>query len=249
MANMFDPDLKLKWAKKHLDALAIEVDIFRKSNKYVITTQDDLENGWYVIRFQLPYDDRSFTIALMAGDFIACLRSCLDHLAWQLALFSGKIPTREICFPICDKDTVDTQVKIARSTFGIPDAAVTIMKAFQPYKSGDDYKSTYLWRLNELWNIDKHRHIAPHGAVTDWLFKLDVPEPTSFPVKELDDGGIMNIPIALKDKVQFNPTPGEINIFFGDKPQGLEAGIEDFFRMHQFIADTVFPAFSSFFPK
>jgi len=249
MASLFDPHLKLGWAKKHLAALAMEVGVFKKSNKYLVSTQEDSENGWYIIRFQLPHNDHVFTIALIVGDFIASLRSSLDHLAWQLALLSGRVPSRDICFPICEKDSLDTQIKITKSTYGIPDAAISIVKSLQPYNSGDGYKATHLWRLNALWNIDKHRHIAPHGVSTGWLFKFTPGVNVEIPTEELDDGGIMRIPIALKDKVEFNPSPNEIDIFFGDRTERNELSLEDLIDMHEFVATKIFPAFAGFFPN
>ena len=248
MASLFDPKLKLQWAKKHLDALAVEIAIFKESNKYRILVRDDQENEWYIIRFQLPHNDHVFKLALIAGDFIASLRSSLDHLAWQLALLSASIPSRHTCFPICEEDSPKTQRWITRCTHGISAGAISIMMSFQPYNSGEAFKATHLWRLNSLWNIDKHRHIAPHGVSTDWLFNLNFEQDTQIPMEELDDGGIMRIPIALKDKVIFNPTPGGVDVFFGDRSERLELSLKDLIEMYEFVATTVIPAFASFFP-
>ncbi len=251
MASLFDPDLKLQWAKNHLDALAAKIQIIREANKCRISTQDDLENGWHVIRCQIPHDARIFEAALIAGDFIHCLRSCLDHLAWQLALLGGDTPSRDICFPICEKDSLDAQLRITRSTYGIPDAAISVVKSFQPYHSGDAYKSTHLHRLNTLWNIDKHRHIAPHGVSTKWLFKLNGVSPSEVVSEELDDGTIMRVPIAFKNSVEFNPdTPDEIDVFFGDRTERdrVELALGDFMEMYEFVATKVLPAFAGFFP-
>jgi hypothetical protein len=246
--SLFDPNLKLQWAKKHLEALATEIAIFRQSNAYEVSTQEDLQNGWYIIQIRLLHDDRVFTAALIAGDFIHCLRCSLDHLAWQLALLSGHIPSREISFPICERDSVDTQVRIAKCTYGFPDAAIAIVKAFQPYKSGDAYRSTHLWKLNDLWNIDKHRHIAPHGVFSDWVFKVDLPKPTQFETEELNDGSLIKIPIALKEKVSLNPSPG-IDIRFGTRAEGTDLGLSDLIEIYDFVALTVIPAFACFFPQ
>jgi hypothetical protein len=172
---------------------------------------------------------RIFTIALIMGDFIASLRSSLDHLAWQLALLGGGTPSRDICFPICEKDSLETQLKIARSTYGIPDTAIPIVKSLQPYKSEDAYKSTHLWRLNMLWNIDKHRHLMPHGVSTGWLFRFSgLQNSPRIEVEELNDGNIMRIPIPLKGNVEFNPDPSEIDVFFGDGVERTAARVNEF---------------------
>ena len=261
MPSLFDPDLKLQWAKQHLDLLGKKVGLFRESNKQTTTTYDDIEHGWYVIRTKVPHDKAVFDIALITGDFISCLRSCLDHLAWQLALFTDSKPSRDICFPICEKDSLDTQLRITKSTYGIPDEAISVMKSLQPYHAGDNYKSTHLWRLNKLWNLDKHRHITPHGVVTDWLFKVDgehfaadfsfVGHQSGIVVEDVGDGCIMKLPLAMKEKVHFNPSSNAANVDmrFGSETDGIELAYSDFVEMYEFVANTVIPAFASFFPQ
>jgi hypothetical protein len=200
---------------------------------------------------EVPHDDLVFEIALTVGDLVSCLRASLDHIAWQLALFSGDKPSREICFPICDKNSLDTQLRIVKSTYGIPDAAVSIMKEMQPYNCGDAYKSTHLWRLNKLWNLDKHRHITPHGVVTDWLFNIDSRgvKGDNFPVstEQIEHGTIMKIPLAMKNNVHFNPDAG-MEVRFSDRDTGIDLNYTDILEMYDFVALTVFPVFSRFFP-
>jgi hypothetical protein len=246
--SLFNADLKLQWAKKHLDTLASEISIFQKTNTYHITTEEDLEGQWYLIRAHFSQDERVFTCALIAADFIHNLRASLDHLAWQLAYLSGHVPTREICFPICERDSVDTQIRIAKSTYGMPDAAVMLIKSFQPYKYGDAYKSAYLWRINDLCNIDKHRHLAPHGVSTEWMFHIALDNPTDVGAQQLEDGLVIKIPLALKDKIRLNPNPG-VDMRFGDKATGDDLGISDFVEMYEFVAHTVIPSFASFFAQ
>ena len=251
MASMFDPQLNLGWAKKHLDFLKEQITPFEKSQaeNLTLTAEDDLKNGMYVVTLKFPSDpEHQFAIALVAGDFISRLRSSLDHLAWQLAMLTTDKPSRNICFPVHEKDSLDTQLGIVKTTYGIPDEAVAVMKSFQPYHTGDMYKTSHLWRLQRLWNIDKHRHITPHGAATDWLFRTDSsPVPYPAQIEQLDDGIVMRIPLTAKDKVHLNPDPIKVAVRFDDRSEGLSMGIQDFFDMYQFVADTVFPAFARFF--
>lgn len=273
MPSLIDPNLKLSRAKIHLDSMKEAVSLFRKTNKQTTTSDDDIENGLYVISTHIPHDESSFKIALLLGDFVCNLRSSLDHIAWQLALLTccgDDLPSRDTSFPICEKDSVETQVRIARCTFGIPDEAVAIMKSLQPYKAGKDYRSTHLWRLNTLWNIDKHRHIAPHGVVTDWLFKLDrdhfaadfryMASKHGIKVEDTGDGCVMKMPLSLKEKVHFNPSPntGDVDIRFGyeipttnagDSDSGIEMSLGDLIEIYEFVAKRVFPIFSGFFPE
>jgi hypothetical protein len=251
MPSLFDPKLKLAWAKKHLDLLGEKIAAFRKNNKGSLSAEEDAANGWYVIRIHIPHDDSTFDIALVAGDFISNLRACLDHLAWQLALHTTDNPSREICFPICEKNSIDTQVRIVKSTFGIPEAAIATMKEMQPYLGGDNYKLSHLWRLHKLWNLDKHRHITPHGVVTNWLFKIEgIANPLAqFGVEELDDGCVMKVPLAIKDKVQFNPNPSGVDVRLIDRAEGIDLGYGDLLEIYEFVAKIVIPAFAVFFPE
>lgn len=249
MPSMFDPQLNLSWAKKHLDFLDDQLRLFEKvqSEKLTVTTEDDLQNGFYIVSAKFLTNPDQFVIALIAGDFVSRLRSSLDHLVWQLALFTTDKPSRQICFPIYEKNSLETQLGIIKATYGIPDEAIAVVKLFQPYHAGDMYKASHLWRLQRLWNIDKHRHITPHGAVSSWLFKTDFPFATPFQIEELNDGIAVKFPLPMKDKVQLNPGPLEVTFRFDDRAEEISMGIQDFFDMHQFIADTVFPAFAGFF--
>jgi hypothetical protein len=244
---MFDPNLKLQWAKKHLDSLQSEIALFEQSQTCKVSTEEDIANGFYVIRVEFPDDPRQFAIALICGDFVNCLRSSLDHLAWQLALFTSNKPSRDICFPIIEKDSLDAQLRITRVTYGIPDEAVSVMKSFQPYHAGDNFKTSHLWRLNTLWNIDKHRHLAPHGVFTDWLYNTP-PEALKVMRNEpLDYGYKVILPIAFKDQVKLNPNPSGARFYFGERPEGTETGVPDLVDMYEFVANTVLPAFTRFF--
>jgi hypothetical protein len=52
-----------------------------ESEPYGISAEDDLNAGKHILTITL--DDPPFAVALIAGDFVYCLRSSLDHLAWQ----------------------------------------------------------------------------------------------------------------------------------------------------------------------
>lgn len=81
---MRHPNEKIHWAKKHLDALHEHVGVLaKKVDSHNIFTYDDLEASEYVVKIVL--DPADFDAALIAGDFVSCLRSSLDYLAWQLA--------------------------------------------------------------------------------------------------------------------------------------------------------------------
>jgi hypothetical protein len=246
LPSLFDPDLKKQWAKVRLDELATEAVIIQELNKPKFSSEDDLENGRYVFRFEEMHDMRAFQAALRAGDFIANLRSALDHLAWQLALLGGAMPTIEICFPICEVNNSASRRFFNKCTLGIPTAAVAVIESFQPYHLGSDYRSTHLWRLNKLWNIDKHRHLTPHSILPEWQFKTEGVSAIS--TRQLDNGVEFSVPIADKSKIAFNPSCS-VEFTIQDRSEGIDIRIADLIEMHKFVAETVIPAFASFFPN
>ncbi len=135
--NIWHARFKVEWAKKHLDSLWALVSSLENTGGNRITTHDDVENGVYIIRIQHVPESEGFRIVLTIADFISSLRASLDHLAWQLALLTIDKPSNELTFPIIEKNTVDAQMRMAKVTFGIPEAAIAIMKSMQPYSTVD----------------------------------------------------------------------------------------------------------------
>jgi len=131
MPSLHDPELNLGRAKHYLKVLDRQITRFEKTHKLQISTEEDLNQGVYLIRARIDFpEDESLNIAVTAGDFICRLRASLDHLAWQLALYDTDKPGFDIHFPICEKDSPDTQVKIAKATFGMPDEAIPVVRSF-----------------------------------------------------------------------------------------------------------------------
>jgi hypothetical protein len=96
--------MKTRRAQFHLKALEDNLSRWMKSKPYSIAEKDDLEAVWHY--FTITPHDISEDIPLAAGDFVNCLRSALDQLAWNLVnLFPETIPkdekiARQIVFPI-----------------------------------------------------------------------------------------------------------------------------------------------------
>ena len=99
-------------------------------------------------------------IALIVGDILQNLRSALDHLAWQLALWhtNGNIKKpRRVQFPIIDNPQ-DFPKARNDALAEIYPAHQTIIERFQPYKGID---GVLLGLLNGLCTVDKHRLVIP----------------------------------------------------------------------------------------
>lgn len=240
-------NFKMEWAQVHLDAL--QAEIARVKGKpydiYRITMDEDIEHGLLHIRTETVQAIAALRAGLIAGDFICNLRASLDHIIWAMASAGGRHPSNEICFPICAKDCPRTQAKIGAATAGIPPEAIARVKSFQPYHAGKAYKSAHLWRLNFLWNLDKHRNIALHSMDSGILFSVA----KGIPVQEFkfDDSAIVTIPLAAKNKVHLNPRP-DLVIAFGDENRGVKVFLEDLRDIYEFVSTKVFPAFAGFIP-
>lgn len=248
MLRISTPYLKVERAKIHLDALDRAVVDFRAApeKSHRISSYDDLESGMFVVKGESIDDETPLRIGLIAGDFVNNLRSSLDHIAWGLAALSGKKPSNEICFPIAGKDSLDTQLRITRSTYGIPDEAISIVKSFQPYQSGDAYKSTHLWRLHRLWNIDKHKSIPFHSMISDEMLWLPKSAAHLVRFEDLPNGAIVRFPLALKEKMRFNPGAG-IDARFGSDDERIVLYVSDFRDIYEFVSKEVVPRFDRFF--
>lgn len=240
-------NFKMEWAKIHLNTLESHYAgvVNNPEQIYTVTVEEDAKRGLLHIKGESTGAKYIIQVGLAAGDFICNLRASLDHIAWDLASIGNKKRSSEICFPICGKDSPDTQAKIAAATLGIPCRALTIVKSVQPYHCGKAYKSHPLWRLNFLWNADKHRIIALHTADSGVLF--EVPRGVPFEERELNGQTVVTIPLAAKDKVRLNPRP-DIRITFGDEERGVQLSLQDLRDIYEFVSTKVMLPLMGFLP-
>jgi hypothetical protein len=239
---------KIDRAKVHLDALSQAVESWRKTQTDCLFFQDDIERGEHIIEFRPPISDKDVEMALIAGDFVCCLRASLDHLAWQLAASAnpGTVPSKRIAFPIIGENTLDTQIAFTKMTFGIPEEAVYTIRSLQPYHGGDAYRHKFLWILNTLWNIDKHRSIAMHSLVTE--IRLHVSSAMPIRCDRFDDHMKMVFNLTDKSNIKFQPMPPpEVN--FGDEKEGVKVTVEGLRTIYEAVRNEIIPAFAGFFPQ
>lgn len=234
---------KVNRAKVHLDALNEFIKSWRESHLQGIHEHDDFERREYVVELRPPFSDLREG-ALIAGDFICCLRSSLDHLAWQLAATVTPEPSKRICFPIHGENTLDSQLLFTKSVFGIPDEAVAVIRSLQPYQGGSEYKFHFLWILHALWNIDKHRHIPLHASVTEYNFEFGTPQPLR--TEKFDDH--VKLFFAITDKPNVKLQPLKADIHFGSKQAGVLVKVEHLREIHEAVSNKVVPAFARFLP-
>jgi len=160
--SLTDAFLKTVRAREHLEALQEQLERFKETKPHRFHIERDIRADKYRIHVKLPnIPDR---VWLIVGDFLTCLRASLDHLVWSLSALTQSYP-RYTEFPILD---VPNDKVLRHSTRGVPLEARHIIEQLQPYQGRDQVsvRSHFLWRLNKLCNIDKHRRVPIHSHVS-----------------------------------------------------------------------------------
>jgi hypothetical protein len=247
MSGITNAQLKLAWAKGHLDLLDTEITSFANSNPYTLSRGDDLEHQRHVLRFNLLVVPDP--ICLVAGDAIYNMRACLDQLVWGLARLSG-VPKR-VVFPIIDGPVLTTSrwESFKRSLTDVPREAICEIESLQPYSRGAAYKGHPLWRLDEICNLDKHRRIPANGSASVIYFPNLTPSDRAsgiVKVETSDDGFVVSVPIELKSKLDLPPTMSFTVHFRGDI-SGISETHKGLIEIYEFIAQGVLPRFTRFF--
>ncbi len=173
-ANLHGVWAKWERAVEQLAALDKEVAAFCAPQPYPygIRSYSDPDGGHY--RFEIePAWPPGLVLrwGAIIGEIVHDFRSALDNLVWQLVVLNGGTPYSSHAFPVLtQKPSKGFAVQMRRKwtdksgrvrhgpLFGLSDEATAIIEACQPYKRQD---GILLVRLHALWNIDKHRHLAP----------------------------------------------------------------------------------------
>ncbi len=156
---------KLARAQEHLDALDDGIGAFMEREPYFVSYErkpDGTEHIWRVhVREQPP-----LALGPMIGDFLHNARSALDHLAWQLAILSGKeAPGRNTSFPVCDTENAFRAKGVRNKVADLTKEYRAAVERAQPFQIGGAARDHWLWHLNELSRVDKHQILHPTGAV------------------------------------------------------------------------------------
>ena len=155
---------KYERAQKHIQDFKIAVDTFRDANRDHVGVKVDEQTGdivYYVKSVPVVPTE----ISLLLGDALHNLRSALDHLAHAIVRPTTPTAIKDTFFPIAD--TADGYCSMAGACIkGIRQPCRQIFDRIQPYKGGGF--GHYLWQLNKLDVIDKHRLLltvsfAPSG--------------------------------------------------------------------------------------
>lgn len=159
------PRLKWEGAVRNLEAIKVKVAEFVESDPHRVTVKFELEADCHVARMDLR-EDPDPQLGIMVGEFVHNLRSCLDHIAWQLACLSNSAKVcnknrASIYFPVCHSSGQFSKHPVLPF---LPKDARTFMRGFQPYEGFSEPRDHWLAGLNLLWNSDKHRVV--HAVMT-----------------------------------------------------------------------------------
>ena len=131
---------------------------FVKTQPYALRVEFDAHSGDKLFIVDKVRRTPPLSIAIACADAIYNFRSALDHLAWQLVLINDSRPSERTAFPICD-----TRERWSRSwknkTKGMSDPAIALIKSYQPCFQTYYYQAQWASWLENLCNLDKHRHL------------------------------------------------------------------------------------------
>jgi hypothetical protein len=236
--------MKARRADEHFQSLEKELSKWA-AQSYTVIHKTDFEKLLHVVKVQLSPTPE--IIPMLLGDFVCCLRSSLDQLAWRLAHLPPRRKftereQRQIQFPIFK--VRDNTYEDRRGLF--PSTVADVIDTLQPYLRGNAYRDDALWQLNELWTMDKHRMIPMSPYSTNVGFAMDGWE--RFLRRNYYDIEVA-FPLALAwgRNVDLNPTVS-VEILFGEANGPFEVSRSRLGEINNFVRNEVIPRFTGFFP-
>ena len=182
-------DAKIERARSELRLLKADIAAFCEERARLIVREEcDDERELWVYRGDTPQAPIQWSVR--AGEFAYNLRSALDHLVWRLVEANGEEPGGNSQFPIQSKANPS---RFEEQLHGISPLAKDYIESVQPHQRSEEWYLTATDRvciglalLNELCNMDKHRHLAIANVrwTGEWITVVSL---TSFyPMPKLD---------------------------------------------------------------
>jgi hypothetical protein len=163
---------KLDRAREHFNLLNEEFDRFmnEQSETAGVLLKLDFDEGQGLMTWvgtAVP----PLRWSVILGEFLYCLRSGLDQLAWQLVIASGKKPGSHTEFPVFEEEP-DFDERAPRKMSGMKSEIRAAVREMQPFRVWPERpRETTIWAIHDLNIVDKHR--LPN--LTDiWLYGLRV---------------------------------------------------------------------------
>jgi hypothetical protein len=154
---------KFNRSQEHYNALRAEVDQFfsQEPKPYGYRGEYHADAHEWVARFQV-FRPPPLRFGVIFGDSVHNLRSCLDHMIWQVTLLDGGTPNTDTQFPIARVDEAQFERMAKRRVPGLSEKHRAMVKQVQPYHTAATEDCThFLTVLADLDNIDKHQVINP----------------------------------------------------------------------------------------
>lgn len=171
MTALASVDAKIGRGRTELRLLKADIAAFCEEKARLIVREPDPEDEEmerWVYRGDRPQPPIEWSIR--AGEFAYNLRSALDHLVWQLVEVNGGKPSNSNAFPIYnpiyEDSPTDKEIEhrlrraIGCRLRGVSPCAKHYIKSVQPYKNDHAGIGKGLQLLNDMCNIDKHRHLV-----------------------------------------------------------------------------------------
>lgn len=154
------PVLKLNRAAKSIEQLDKEINAFSKNHRYQIYYEVDEQRQETVVRARFK-DELPAEFDVLAGEVLFSLRSALDQLVCAIAAKEGQIEFKDFYFPFANSKETFESKDTMRKVIKLSEAARNILTAYAAYPEGNKF----LWAINHLNLIDKHRQLIAVGAV------------------------------------------------------------------------------------
>lgn len=234
-------------AEEHLESFEEEMRAFLHTNPLEIVREVNRDGTQYVYRVR---ENARFPLRLcvIVGDCLHNLRSCLDHLAWEMAGRPLGRKAERIEFPIFD-DRADYPKAVRRKLAGVPDRAKVIIERLQPYHAFDaaiSFGPPLLSVLYHLSNFDKHRHIHIVGTLPRHLYGTfeEMPLEQKFSEGHIaKDGREVARFTFARPNVDMDMTVDWVSCFLVHDLNGKLVPISYLRGTFQFIRDHILPQF------
>lgn len=164
---------KLKRANENIVNLQREIAVFLEEGEHrVIPNHPQVVEETVKSHLDRAIPDR---FSVLIGEIVHHLRSCLDHIAWELSSATKRSDNpRGIEFPIyISKPSHKGEIKrYERKVEGISQRGRVLIERVQPYQRDPNFvltgpRSDPLWIVHEMNTIDKHRELVLTTATFD----------------------------------------------------------------------------------
>jgi hypothetical protein len=149
---------KFNRSQEQFDALRAEMDAFFNTDPRPHSSMGGFDpDAWeWIERFQIR-EPPPLRFGVILGDCVHNLRSCLDHVLWQVTLLDGGTPDRYTQYPIATESEAQFERMAKRRIAGLSPRHRAMVRETQPYHRGDEAATHPLAILANLSNTDKHQ--------------------------------------------------------------------------------------------